>query len=107
MSLASEQDIQDFLGDVEELLGDRLEDILLYGSYAREEHVPGSDVDILFLVTSREEDDWKRISKVAGNHFLEKNVRFSPKIVEKDVFEDRKSESAGFYSEVAEEGVKL
>jgi predicted nucleotidyltransferase len=107
MGLASKEDINEFVEDASTILGDRVEDIILYGSYAREEHVPGSDVDILFLVDSKKQDDWNKISKIAGNHFLDKNIRFSPKVVEKKLFDERKNESAGFYSEVAEEGVEI
>ena len=107
MSIASEKDIKEFVEDASTVLGDRVEEVILYGSYAREEHVPGSDVDIMFLVDSKERDDWNKISKIAGNYFLENNIRFSPKIIEKELFNERKNESAGFYSEVAEEGVEI
>jgi len=107
MSLASKQDIDHFVKEAEEILGDRLEDVILYGSYARKDYVPGSDIDILFLVTDKEDNDWSKVSKKGNKYFLDKNIRFSPKILEKDKFENRKNESAGFYNEVSEEGVKL
>lgn len=107
MSLASKEDIEEFVDEASEELEGRLSEVLLFGSYAREDFVPGSDVDIMFIVDSKEESDWQKVSKIAGEYFLDKDIRFSPKIVEKDIFEDRKNESAGFYKDVAEEGVKL
>lgn len=107
MSIASREDIQKFVDEAADLLDGRVEEIILFGSYAKEDYVPGSDVDIMFLVSEKEEDDWRKVSKLAGDYFLSEDIRFSPKIVEKKVFEERRNESAGFYSEVAEEGVTL
>lgn len=40
--------------DLEELFGDKLKDIILYGSYARFENTKDSDIDIIVLI---DEDD--------------------------------------------------
>lgn len=101
------EDIQEFVGQAEDILGQRLEEVILYGSYARGDYVPGSDVDILFLVSEEDKDDWKKVSKMAANFSLERDVKFSPKVMEKKKFDERTDETAGFYSEVSDQGIKL
>ena len=107
MVLVEKSEIEEFVDEASDILGDRVEEVLLFGSYAREDHVPGSDVDLLFLVSSVKSSDREELSKLAGEYFLEKEVVFSPKIVEKEKFDKRRKESSGFYSEVADQGVKI
>ncbi len=107
MALVEKSEIEEFVEEASDILGDRVEEVLLFGSYAREDHVPGSDVDLLFLVSSVKSSDREQLSKLAGEYFLEKEVVFSPKIIEKEKFDKRRKESSGFYSEVADQGVKI
>ena len=107
MVLVDRGEIEDFVEEASELLGDRLDEVILFGSYARGDHVPGSDVDLLFLVSEGREDDLSKLLDLSGDYFLEKDVVFSPKVVEKEVFEKRTMESAGFYREVDEQGVRI
>ncbi|MFB6216118.1 MAG: nucleotidyltransferase family protein [Candidatus Aenigmatarchaeota archaeon] len=48
--MAKEKHIEKFGEDVRSLLGERVDRILLYGSYARGEETPGSDIDIAVIV---------------------------------------------------------
>lgn len=52
---------------VRDLYGDRLQYLLLFGSYARSEARPGSDVDLLVVLDGpvRSYDEAKRTSRIA------------------------------------------
>jgi predicted nucleotidyltransferase len=107
MSLAERSDIEDFVDRAEEALGERLEDAILFGSYARDEHVPGSDIDIALLVAEIEEDDEQNIWNIVGDFQEDRDLYFSPKLYRKDVFEEKVEEGYSFYTTVSEEGVEL
>jgi predicted nucleotidyltransferase len=108
MSLASEEDIQEFVSDLKGVFGDRVEDILLFGSYARGDHVPGSDIDILVLLEDEiEKEDRDRAGELKGKYFEKKNLFFSPKLMNADEFREKKDAGYSFHKEVAEQGVKI
>ncbi|QGA80364.1 nucleotidyltransferase domain-containing protein [Candidatus Nanohalobium constans] len=107
MVLASEEDIKDFAEDVREEFGDRVEKILLYGSYARDEHVPGSDVDIAVLVSEKRDNDREKLFDIAEDYRWDKDIFFSPRVFELDKFKQKAEASPGFYSTVSKEGVEV
>ena len=107
MSLASEDDIQSFADEVREELGSRVDKVILYGSYARGDYVPGSDVDIAVLVNERKEGDRKRLFEVADDYRWNKDIFFSPRVFEVRDFEEKADSGPGFYSNVSEEGVEV
>ena len=107
MSLADRSDIEDFVDRVEEVLGERLKEAILFGSYARDDHVPGSDIDIAFLAAEIEEDDEEKIWNIVGDFQEERDLYFSPKMFRKEVFEQKIEEGYSFYTTVSEEGVRL
>lgn len=107
MGLASEEDIENFANDVREELEDRVEKVVLYGSYARGDYVPGSDVDIAVLVSEKKEDDRKRLFEIAEDYRWNQDIFFSPRVFEIDKFRERAESGPGFYSEVNKEGVEV
>ncbi len=46
-------------GKARELYGDELSDVLLYGSRARGDHCPESDLDVLLVKKSRDSMHWR------------------------------------------------
>jgi predicted nucleotidyltransferase len=106
-SIASRGDIERFVADVWREFGDRLDRVVIYGSYAREEHVPGSDIDVAILVTEKREDDRKRAFDVARTFILDEGLRFSPRVFEVTEFERKADEGNGFYRNVRNEGIEV
>lgn len=107
MKLASDEDIRDFAEDVREALGDRVEDVILYGSYARGDYTPGSDIDVVFLVDERERKDEEKVFDIVDRFMAERDLMFSPRIYRKDEFESKEEKGYSFYTNVVEEGVSL
>lgn len=107
MSLAEKEDIREFADKVRNALGDRIQEILLFGSYARDEHVPGSDVDVAIIVTEKKDGDEDKIWEIAGDYLMRDEIHFMPKIIEKDHFENKVKDGFRFYKNVREEGVTI
>lgn len=107
MSLASEQDIEEFADQVRSTLGDRVEEVILFGSYARDDYVPGSDIDVMVLVSEEKEGDEEKVWSLADEFMVEKDLQFSPKIYLKSDFEEKVDQDYSFYQEVAGEGVEI
>jgi predicted nucleotidyltransferase len=89
-------------------LGDRLVDIRLYGSKARGDSGPESDIDLFMLVTeklSREEDD--EYSEVSYDLDLENETVTMAVIRTVEQWSDPLRRATLFYKNVESEGVPL
>lgn len=108
MSLASEEDIEEFVEELRELFDGRIDEIMLYGSYAKDEYVPGSDIDIMVLLNDKPDaEDRKAAEELVADYFMEKDLMFSPKLMKKEEFKQKKDEGYSFHTEVAEQGVDI
>jgi predicted nucleotidyltransferase len=47
--------LADVKNEIRKIFGDKLRHLILFGSYARNEHAPDSDIDIMILVEESEE----------------------------------------------------
>ncbi|RCX20992.1 nucleotidyltransferase-like protein [Anaerobacterium chartisolvens] len=91
------------------LFGDKLKDVILFGSCARGEFADESDVDLMFLVDmdrinlSRYKSDICKISSELG---MEYNVLVSPILQDMDEFNRFKGDLS-FFRNVELEGVRI
>jgi predicted nucleotidyltransferase len=91
------------------LFDDKIYKIILYGSYARGDFTPESDVDIMILLNCDKDEVRKyreRVSIISSRIRLEKDIEVSV------LLRDRKSYEEGlgvlpFYENVEQEGVVL
>jgi predicted nucleotidyltransferase len=97
--------IDSFAEDVVDALGDRVSEVRLFGSYARGEELPGSDVDVLVVLEDREEGDQGKILSIASDYFWSDDVFFSPKVISSKDLEERSD--FGFFREIEDEGVTV
>lgn len=104
MKIASDQDIQDFVEEVREEAGS-IEKAILYGSYARDEHDTGSDIDIAFIATGEVDED--KVFEIVDRYRFERDLAFSPRIFEKQDFMSKLEENYSFHTNVMEEGVEI
>ena len=101
--------LKEFVEQINQLLGDRVKKIVLYGSYARGDYNKTSDIDIMILTDlSYEEIEKYRddISDIAFDIELEKGVIISPIIKNIDKYNARVN-IVPFYMNVQREGVVL
>jgi predicted nucleotidyltransferase len=92
-----------------EMLGGKLEKVILYGSYARGDYDEYSDIDIFVLADIPQEDCRKTSLKIhdrAGDLALEHNILICPHVTCSAVFR-RYSDTLPFYVNVRREGVEL
>lgn len=103
--------IKEFITKVNELLGERVKRIVLYGSYARGDYRENSDIDIMILtnLTDKEITEYgEKIIDIAydiewNNNF---DVMISPLVKNIDKF-NYWLEALPFYMNVQKEGVVL
>ena len=101
--------LNQFVEEINKMLGRRIKKIILYGSYARGDYNKNSDIDIMILVdmTDKEIDEYKeKIWNLAYDIELERNIVISPLIRNIDKYEKRVN-IIPFYINIQKEGVVL
>lgn len=92
-----------------QLYGDKLNRIILYGSYARGDNTDESDIDIM-IVLNCEPDEIKRLRKptieMTSDISLEQEVLLSVLLRDKKHFEDN-LDFLPFYRNIVKEGVMI
>jgi predicted nucleotidyltransferase len=85
--------LQDLRQALDELLGDRLGELLLFGSRARGDARRGSDIDVLVVVDGEFDyaDLMRRTSRVAARISLEHDVVISRVFVSRAQYESGRS----------------
>ena len=89
-------------------LGERIHDAILYGSYARGDQQPESDVDILLTADLTQDEiarQRRQIASVASRLSLDYDVTVSIQIVPLAQFQ-RYAEYLPFYQNVLKEGIR-
>ena len=101
--------MQQFADRVRGLLGNTLDSVIVYGSYARGDYSELSDIDVMILVTLTEEKIKKmsdEISDMAFEYLMEFGVDISPVITNIDHF-NYGVDNLPYYRNVRDEGVRL
>jgi len=104
---AEELAVRSFVHRLQAALGDVVRQIILYGSKARGDSEPASDIDILIVV---EVEDWPlfdEISLIASRVSLEHNVLLSARAVGEARWEQMRRERFTLYQNVLRDGISL
>ena len=104
-----DNEIQKFVEEVQQLLGERLKKIILYGSYARGDYNKNSDVDIMVLtdLSFEEIEEYRdKISDIAYDIELDTGIILSPIIKNIDKYNVR-IKFVPFYKNIQKEGIVL
>ncbi|MDR0862998.1 MAG: nucleotidyltransferase domain-containing protein [Oscillospiraceae bacterium] len=91
------------------VLGDKLEKVILYGSYARGDFDEESDIDIMILADIPAEDAWRYNSRIISKTSmlgLEHDVLISPYVKDCATFY-KWLDVVPFYQNVMKDGVVL
>ena len=101
--------LKKYVSDLQELYGNRLKSIILYGSYARGDFRPDSDIDIMILVDMSDEEIKKRshsLSDITYNYNYENDLGIMP-IVKNQGHFNKWLRAYPFYNNVKNEGIEL
>ena len=104
-----DKEIQEFIKKIQQVLGNRLKKVILYGSYARGDYNKQSDVDIMILtdLSFKEIEEYRdRISDIAYDIELDTGIILSPVIKNIEKYNSRIN-FVPFYKNVQKEGVVL
>ncbi len=97
-----------FTKEAQKLYGSTLREVILYGSCARGDYAPDSDIDILILLDVPQEKvnaEWKRIVDITDRLDLDYDVVLAPVFQSQHTFEQYLPVSR-FYQNVRDEGVR-
>ena len=101
--------MEDFAKNARKILGNSLDSVIVYGSYARGDYSEFSDIDVMLLVSLGDEDIKKisdQISDLAFDFMMKYGVDISPVITNTDHF-NYCVDNLPYYRNVRDEGVKL
>lgn len=101
--------MQQFASSLRKLLGNTLDSVIVYGSYARGDYSELSDIDVMILVTLTEEKIKKisdEISDMAFEYLMKFGVDISPVVTNIDHF-NYWVDNLSYYRNVRDEGVRL
>ncbi len=88
-------------------LGDTLEKVVLFGSKAREDDRPESDIDLLVVCNT---EDWRvsnTVYSIATDVLLDTDISLSPKVLSRREYYQVKESSAPFWTNVLREGIAV
>ena len=100
-----------FAENVRKEIGNKLSEVILFGSYARGDFDEESDVDVALLIDvpqGQEHTYYKQLTKIIGDidEQFDYAVLLSPVIISSNVYEDWKNDLP-FYKNLQKEGVKI
>ncbi len=99
--------LKQFKTDLQHTLGDKLVELKLFGSKARGDDRPKSDVDVLVIVAT---DDWHirdTVYDVATDMLLQMDVCISPKVIGKNRFDQLCKEGTCFIHNISRDAITV
>lgn len=109
MPQTMQQLIQQYVSNIHDIYGSHLRQIILYGSYARGDFRPDSDIDIMILLDLSDIDIKKyrhQLSDMTFDFNMDYDVDIKP-IAKNEEHYRKWVDNYPFYSNVNREGVRL
>lgn len=101
--------VSEYVKDIQQLLGKDLSKVVMYGSYARGDHTADSDVDLMILVETPEEEIRifaEQIADRAFDYLMKYGICISPIIKNEEHF-NYWVDNLPYYRNVRDEGVVI
>ena len=99
--------LKQFKTGLEQALGSQLIELKLFGSKARGDDRPDSDLDVLVIVAT---DDWyirDTVYDITTNILLQMDVCISPKVISKNRFDQLSKEGTSFIHNVSRDAITV
>lgn len=101
--------LKQYVEDVHRIYGDKLRTVILYGSYARGDFGPDSDIDIMILVDLLDEEirvKGRFLSDMTFDYNFDNELEIMPIVKNQEHF-NKWLRAYPFYNNVKREGVEL
>jgi hypothetical protein len=95
------------VNDLQAHFGEQLLDVLLFGSRARDEAKPGSDIDVLVILATQEPTAFSHARGLGFDILLTYGVFLSIRVMSKQQWQDLATMDSLFYRNVSRDGVSL
>jgi predicted nucleotidyltransferase len=99
--------LKQFKTSLKRTLGGRLVELKLFGSKARGDDQPDSDIDVLVIVAT---DDWRvcdTVYNVATDLSLETDLYISAKVISKNRFDQLRKDGTPFLRNVSKDAISV
>jgi predicted nucleotidyltransferase len=99
--------LKQFKAALQQTLHSQLIELKLFGSKARGDDRPDSDIDLLVIVT---DDDWHicdAVYDIATDIFLQTDIFISPKVISKSRFEQLQKEDTFFLRNISRDAIAV
>lgn len=100
-----EKALNEFINNVRTKYGDRIERIILFGSYARGDYRKESDIDVLVIWKGDEVEGWNFLEREAVEVLFKFGFIISLKIFSPNEFNSMKELDFPFIRNISQEGV--
>jgi len=107
LSTKEKSALKQLKASLEQALGSQLIELRLFGSKARGDDQPDSDVDVLVIVAA---DDWRmrdKVYDVVTDILLQRDVCISPKVISKNMFDQLCKEGTSFMCNVSRDAITV
>jgi len=107
LSAKEKSALKHFKASLEQTLGSQLIELKLFGSKARGDDRPNSDMDVLVIVAT---DDWHirdKVYDVATDVLLQMDVCISPKVISKTIFVQLCKEGTSFIYNISKDAITI
>lgn len=91
------------------LFGNKLQSVILYGSYARGDYDEESDIDVM-IIADIKQDDISKMRKTLSNYIFEQNLKYDivlSVILQDKLTFDKWKNDYPFFQNVLREGIDL
>lgn len=102
-----EKVLNEFVKRIKKDYGDKIEKIILFGSYARGEAKEGSDIDVLIITKDEDFRVRKKIVGIAFDLLLETMEYISPKVISRGDYEKLINIKTSFIKNILLGGVPI
>ena len=109
MSQTLQNLIGQYIAEVKKIYGSNLKQVILYGSYARGDYTPDSDIDVMILldISDMEIKNYRhQLSEMTYDFNMDYELDIKP-IVKNEAHFNKWVLNYPFYANVSKEGVKL
>ena len=109
MSRILDEVLKKYVDDVHKIYGEKLRTVILYGSYARGDFTPDSDIDLMILVDLSDDEIRSKghmLSDLTFDYNFDNDLEIMPIVKNLDHF-NKWLRAYPFYNNVKNEGVEL